>query len=105
MTKTSNQQQKQEKSFQVTRVLRLISLSPSELTGSNTIIGQRHLQFFHTNSAARDKSYNTMDSCEVSHHSISIAHDCLPYKFGMGLWVFNQSLGGTLTLLAAVDSL
>ncbi|PRP84141.1 hypothetical protein PROFUN_04132 [Planoprotostelium fungivorum] len=39
---------------------------------------------------ARDKSYDTMDSRAVSHHSISIAHDCLPYEFGMGSWVFSQ---------------
>ncbi|PRP78085.1 hypothetical protein PROFUN_13894 [Planoprotostelium fungivorum] len=41
---------------------------------------------------ASDKSYDTMDSRAVSHHSISIAHDCLPYEFGMGSWVFNQEI-------------
>ncbi|PRP88175.1 hypothetical protein PROFUN_03998 [Planoprotostelium fungivorum] len=42
--------------------------------------------------AARDKSYDTMDSRAVSHHNISIAHDRLPYEFGMGSWVFNQDV-------------
>ncbi|PRP83432.1 hypothetical protein PROFUN_09205 [Planoprotostelium fungivorum] len=32
--------------------------------------------------------YDTMDSRAVSQHSISIAHDCLPYEFGMGSWAF-----------------
>ncbi|PRP82749.1 hypothetical protein PROFUN_09834 [Planoprotostelium fungivorum] len=32
-----------------------------------------------------------MGSRAVSHHSISIAHDCLPYEFGMGSWAFSLS--------------
>ncbi|PRP86595.1 homeobox transcription factor (RfeB) [Planoprotostelium fungivorum] len=47
-----------------------------------------------------------MDSRAVSHHSISIAHDCFPYEFGMGSWVFNQAhLKGSFLIVASSTKL